>query len=438
MSWEKGSRRDFLGAAVAAPALGAMALADPGRAAAQAAGVERGDLPDLTIKQVKVLVLKPEERRAPANAGAPGVPSGPGGRGSGGGFAGPPGERTGEKLAVIVTNSGIEGNYTLDDRYFHPNWSNLGWLEYAKGALPGKSVLDLPALTSQWRPSLRRYGQLSYAAAVDNCCWDILGKAVGLPVYRILGAYRDRVRAYASSQHLRNVEEFVADVKHAMSDGFTAYKIHPPGGGAGGHDYKLDMEVIQAVRKTGGDDMPLLYDPVGSLTRDEAMKVGRLLDELHYVSFEDALPTKDIDGLVELAAALDVPIVMGEFMPSPYDYVPYILRGATDEVRFIVDNIGGITGGMKVARMAECFNMMCQPHNWGTLLDHVVHFHCELAMPNNIWFEMTQPMGTADRPYFKDKLRIDKDGYVPAPVKPGLGYELDRGMLDNMMLRVES
>ena len=229
----------------------------------------------------------------------------------------------------------------------------------------------------------------------------------------------------------------MADVKHAMSDGFTAYKIHPPGG-AGSYDYKLDMEVIKAVRKTGGDNMPLLYDPVGVLTREEAMKVGRLLDELHYVSFEDALPTKDIDGLVELAAALDVPVVMGEFMPSLYDYVPYILRGALDEVRFIVDNIGGITGGMKVARMAECFNMMCQPHNWGTLLDHAVHFHCELAMPNNIWFEMTQPMGSADRPYFKDKLRIDKDGYVPAPVKPGLGYEIDRGVLDNMMLRVET
>jgi L-alanine-DL-glutamate epimerase-like enolase superfamily enzyme len=59
-------------------------------------------------------------------------------------------------------------------------------------------------------------------------------------------------------------------------------------------------------------------------------------------------------------------------------------------------------------------------------------------MPNNIWFEMTQPQGFPDRPYFKDKVRIDKDGYVPAPVKPGLGYEIDRNVFDNMMLRVES
>ena len=90
MSGKNGSRRDFLGAAVAAPALGAMALTDPGRAAAQAAGVKRVDLPDLTIKQVRVLVLKPEERRAPAG----GAPAG-GGRGGGrGGGGGRPARRT--------------------------------------------------------------------------------------------------------------------------------------------------------------------------------------------------------------------------------------------------------------------------------------------------------------------------------------------------------
>ena len=81
--------------------------------------------------------------------------------------------------------------------------------------------------------------------------------------------------------------------------------------------------MIKAVRKTGETICPLLYDPVGVLSRDEAMKIGRLLDQLNYVSFEDALPTKDIDGLVELANALDIPITMGEFIASPYDYVDY-------------------------------------------------------------------------------------------------------------------
>jgi len=346
-------------------------------------------------------------------------------------------DREVDHIAAIVTNGGWEGNYTLGLRYPHPNWSNLGWLDHAKSQLIGKSVLDLPALTEQWSPVARRLGQLSYAAAIDNCSWDIMGKALGLPVYRLLGAYQNRVRAYASSQHLQTVEAFVDDLQHARKDGFTAYKIHPPWLPGNTVDIRLDIEVAKAVRKAAGDAMPLLFDRVGGYTREEAIKVGRVLDQLNYVSYEDPIPTSDIDGLAGLAAALDVPITIGEFIFSPYNYGEYIRRGAVDVVRFIVDNIGGITGGMKVARLAECFGMECQPHNWGGVFDHAVHFHCELAMPNCIWFEMTQPQGGSDRSYFKDKVRIDKDGYVPAPTKPGLGYEIDRDILDKAMKSVE-
>ena len=327
------SRRGFLGASAAAVS----ALANPGLAAAQGAGVKPADLPDLTIKEVRVYNI---------NTG-----------------------RGGTQLAGIVTNSGIEGNYSLAARYWHPNWSNQGWLEYAKRTLLGKSVLDLPALTSQWKPELRRLGQLSYASAIDNCLWDALGKAVNLPVYRILGAYRDKVKAYASTQHHATIEEFVTEVKLIQSQGFTAYKIHPPSPN-GGHDYKLDLEVAKAVRKAAGDNFILLNDPVGVYTREEAFKVGRALQELDYICFEDPIPTDDIDGLVQLNQALDIPIHIGEFIFSPYNFAEYIRRGAMDVVRFIVDNVGGITGGMKIARLAESFGMECAPHNWGEAYDH--------------------------------------------------------------------
>jgi L-alanine-DL-glutamate epimerase-like enolase superfamily enzyme len=388
---------------------------DPAGVVARAAGTKRGDLPDLTIKGVKVYVLNRNK-------------------------AGPDGDDN--QIASIVTTSGIEGNYTLRERYWHPNWNNQGWLEYAKTILPGKSVLDLPALTSQWVPTQRRFGQLSYASAIDNCLWDILGKAVGLPVYQILGAYQNRVLAYASSQHHKTVEEFVAEVEHCKAQGFKAYKIHPPwqpgSDGEFNHDYRLDIEVAREVRRAAGPDFYLLMDPVGIYTRQEAMLVGRVLDELHYVSFEDPLPTKDVDGLVQLCQALDVPVVIGEFLASPYYYADYIRRGALDEVRFVVDNIGGISGGMAVAQLAETFSMQCQPHNWGNLFDHAVHFHCELAMPNNLWFEITMPQGSADRVYMKDRIRIARDGYVYAPTKPGLGYEIDRDALDNIITRIDS
>ncbi len=388
------SRRRFIG------------VSGAGLAAAEAAGIRAADLPDLSIKEVKVYVLR-----------------------------GPGGGRT--RVASLVTASGIEGNYTLAGRYWHPNWSNAGWLEYARGALKGKSVLDLPALTSQWEPAMRRIGQSSYASAIDNCLWDILGKAVGLPVYRILGAYRNRVLAYASSQHHRSVQDFVDEVLRCKSEGFRAYKIHPPNRPDGGADYKLDIEVARAVRRAAGDEYTLLMDPVGVYTREEAIKVGRLLQDLNFVAYEDPIPTTDIDGLAELCRALDIPIHIGEFLTSPYSYAEYIRRGALDVVRFIVDNVGGITGGMKIARLAECFSMECAPHNWGDVFDHAVHFHCELAMPNNVWFEMTVPQGTSDREYTKDRIRIAPDGYVYAPAKPGLGYEIDRAALENMIDAIE-
>ena len=400
MSTSRFSRRGFLGAAAAA-------AANPGLAAAQAVGVKTADLPDLTIKEVRVYHLGANGRESSA-------------------------------LAGLVTASGIEGNYTLGSRYWHPNWSNAGWFEQARRGLVGKSALDLPALTAQWTPEQRRLGQSSYASATDNCLWDILGKAVNLPVYRVLGAYRDKVRAYASSQHHARVEDFVDEVKVVKGQGFTAYKIHPPElRGGQGHDYRLDIEVLKAVRAAAGPGYTLLHDPVGVYTREEAFKIGRVLQDLDYVAFEDPIPTTDIEGLVQLTQALDIPVHIGEFLSSPYAFAEYIRRGAMDVVRFIVDNVGGITGGMKIARTAELFGMECAPHNWGEAFDHAVHFHCELAMPNNVWFEMTVPQGSADRPWVKDKFRVAQDGYVHATAKPGLGIELDRAVLDKMTIRIE-
>ena len=203
------SRRSFLGRSATGAGLAA-GIPCPVRAAAQSAGIQPNDF---IVKEVKVYTVDS-------------------GR-----------DHEVDHIAAIVTNGGWEGNYTLGLRYPHPNWSNLGWLDYAKSQLPGKSVLDLPALTSQWSPTMRRLGQLSYASAIDNCAWDIMGKALGLPVYRLLGAYRDRVRAYASSQHLQTVEAFVDDLQRARNEGFTAYKIHPPWLPGNTVDIRLDIEV---------------------------------------------------------------------------------------------------------------------------------------------------------------------------------------------------
>ena len=406
MSRKDFSRRTFLISSATVLAGGEL-LGNTYPALAQT-GMRTGDIPDLTIKEVKVYVIDRSQ------------------------------------IASVVTNSGIEGNYTLGGRYWHPNWSNAGWLDYAKRVLVGRNALDIAKITSQWVPSERRVGQSSYASAIDNCLWDTIGKAVGLPIYKILGAYQEKVLAYASTQHMKSVENFVDLAVECKNKGFKAYKIHP-GTPQTINGYKHDIEIIKAVREAVGDDYLLLHDPVGVYNRFEAIKVGRVLDEYNYCAYEDPIPTTDIDGYIELRQMLDVPIHMGEFIFTIYDYMEYIRRDAVDVVRFIVDNIGGITGGMKVSHMAECCGLEVVPHNWGTIFDHAVHFHCELAAPNSPFFEMTQQTRdgksattVVSSPYIKDSITVAEDGYVYAPTKPGLGYEIDRDKLEDMLTRVDT
>ncbi|MGA2213133.1 MAG: mandelate racemase/muconate lactonizing enzyme family protein [Bryobacteraceae bacterium] len=436
------TRRNFLTASAAGTAAGFAALADPGAAAAQSVGVKKSDLPDLTIKEVKIYVTDL------------------------GNVHKLNGTESGE-IVAIVTNSGIEGNYTLGNRE-----RTTGWLEWAKPALTGKNVVDvLPTLNATsgmkglagFNTSARtgggpgqRPGAGSFvampsrsggswpdykAAAADICLWDVLGKAVHRPIYKLLGGTKDRMAAYASSLHLPYIEDYVPDALKAKEAGYKGYKIHP---GRGQHkgggeipSYVGHMEEIKQLRKALGDEFVIAHDPVQAYNRFEAMKVGRLLDKLDYAWFEDPIRTVDLEGLVELAKALDLPLHVGEFLGSISDFAEYIKRGAVDVVRLIADNVGGISGSMRVGMLADAFGLECTPHNWGNVMDLAVHFHLELALPNAFWFEMPQTADLVDRPYHKDKIRIDKDGYVHAPTAPGLGYPIDRDALDKITKRID-
>jgi L-alanine-DL-glutamate epimerase-like enolase superfamily enzyme len=468
------SRRSLFGAsALGVASAAAAALADPGQAAAQAVGVKKADLPDLTIKEVKVYVANLGNVRRLNSS------------------------ETGE-IVSIVTNSGIEGNMTIGNRGNPP-----GFLEYAKARVLGKSALDVASITPV--PNTKRfsaYGALStgrggfggpppggagragggrggaagaapgiatpaatvpaggrggrggggggmgggggvyqHDAIIDVCLWDILGKAVDRPIYKLLGGTKTRVMAYASSQHLPYVEDFAPDVLKARAAGIRGYKIHPGGGQSANAQprasYIGHMEEIRQVRKAVGDDYPLMFDPVQGYNVFSALKVGRLLEDQGYIAFEDPIPTTDIEGLIVLARALDVPLNIGEFIMNMNGFADYIKRDALDIVRFIADNIGGITGGVRVCQLAAAFGMECQPHNWGNVMDLAVHFQLELAADNNYWFEMPWPMEYADRAYHKDKFRVDQEGYIHAPTEPGLGYPIDRDALDKMMIRVD-
>jgi len=429
------SRRDFLGTTTLGALAGAAALADPIRAAAQSVGIKPTDLPDLTITEVKVYV---------ANLGSIHKFNSP---------------ESGE-ICSIVTACGIEGNYTIGNRV-----PGTGWLAYAKETCLGKNVIDLlPVLSARTAPRNRQSSPVNFvggfgypngmtlgtandvnyhAALIDVILWDILGKAVNRPIYRLLGGTRDKMLAYASSQHLPALEDFAPQALEAKANYFRAYKIHP---GRGQHrvatpepipSYVGHIEEIRSVRKAMGDEFTLLFDPVQQYNVHEALAVGHVLEECGFVSFEDPIPSTDIEGLIYLRQKLTVPIEVGEFLYSVQAFAEYIRRGAMDIVRLIADNVGGITGSFRIGQLADAFGMPCTPHNWGNGYDLAVHMHVELALPNCYWFEMPYSPLQVDRPYLKHKFRLDKDGYVAAPTGPGLGMELDRDALDKIMLRIE-
>ena len=455
------SRREFLQGSAASSAA-ALALLDPALAAAQSVGVKPGDLPDLTIKEVKVYVTDMTNVHKLNST------------------------ETGELLSV-VTHGGIEGNYTIGNRN-----RTVGWLEWAKATLVGKSVTDLlPTLASTsglkgpvgfdagprrgagGRPpagfgleaprpgdgpafggaavagsGLQTRGTGAwpnyYVAAADVCLWDIVGKAVNRPIYKLLQGgsnTKDRVLAYASSNHLPAIEDYVPDALKAKQLGYKGYKIHPGRGqhrsGAEIPSYVGHMEEIREVRKAVGDEFVLMHDPVQMYNRFEALAVGQLLDELNYLWFEDPIHTIDQAGLIELQKRLHLPMHVGEFLYSIADYADYIKHDALGAVRLISDNVGGLSGSMRIGLLADAHGLECAPHNWGNTYDMMVAFQLELALPNAYWFEVPHPVEFTDRGYLKQRFRIDQDSNVLAPTAPGLGLPLDRDALDKLTVRIE-
>jgi L-alanine-DL-glutamate epimerase-like enolase superfamily enzyme len=268
---------------------------------------------------------------------------------------------------------------------------------------------------------LERAGYLPIFAtsAIDVALWDIAGKALGQPIWRLLGGYRDRLPAYASSAHMETVDAYLHELAEIRARGYTAYKIHPMGRA------NEDIALCRAVREAAGPDYPLMLDPGGVYTRDEALRVGRVVEELGFVWYEEPLRDYDFTGYAELSRALDIPVQVAEVVPGHANLsTEYILRGAGDHLRSDVYWKGGITGVIKTAHLAEAFNMPLEIHHGASPIMNWANLHVACAIPNCDWFEVLVP---EDRYDFGLSVYPSPgpDGIVVAPDKPGLGVEVD-------------
>ncbi|GGC65289.1 mandelate racemase/muconate lactonizing enzyme family protein [Chelatococcus reniformis] len=327
-------------------------------------------------------------------------------------------------LLRIATDDGHEGQC-------------ITWLMSAgeiESALPGLRTLligqdphDVEAISYKLTDGLKSPNAVS--STVDICLWDILGKHHGVPIYKLLGAARHRIKAYASTVMYETVPEYVDIARECYEQGFRAFKLH-----AFGVPHK-DIEVCRAVHKAFGDKMDLMLDPVNAYDRLGAFKVGKVLEELDFYWYEAPIADSDLLGLADLTRSFKIPITATESVTEGLrGYPKYLMSHAVDSIRSVGDWIGGISAMRKSAALCEAFNAKYEPHSYGTTLVQAAHLHVMLAIHNCDLFEIPVPQGILDIG-MADVIRVERDGYVNAPTKPGLGYDLDWREIEKLTLK---
>ena len=251
-------------------------------------------------------------------------------------------------------------------------------------------------------------------AAVDVALWDILGKAAGLPVYKMLGAYTDRVPAYNMCgwyyEHDEDLSQFRRALSEAFEEGFPAAKIK-----VGRGSLEDDARRISAALAVAGKDRRIMVDANQAFNLNEAIRRGRLYQQMGCYWYEEPLPPYDHAAYAELARELDIPIAAGENEYTKYAYADLIGRRGVDIVQPDNRRSGGVSEWMEIASIAAGFGLDVASHGGGA-----INVHMLLAMPNAIYLESGSLKGDSST---LEKLRMS-DGKILAPEMPGIGSEL--------------
>jgi L-alanine-DL-glutamate epimerase-like enolase superfamily enzyme len=332
-------------------------------------------------------------------------------------------------LLRLLTDEGVEGHAFLGSSMRGAHLDAASLIEMLKPVVLGQDPLARERLYyALWQRS--RATTARAIGAVDVALWDLAGKVAGLPVHRLLGSYRDRVRAYASSAVLASPEAYAAEAARFKAEGWTAYKIHPP------TDPDTDIAVCRAVRRAVGDGFTVMLDGSWAYDYPAALRVGEVIEAIGYHWYEDPLADDDLYSYVKLKQHLRIPILATEYSPGGFTaYAPWLLARATDFLRGDVAVKGGLTACFKAAHLAEAFHMNYEVHHGGNSLNNLANLHLIMAIRNCEFFEVLLPAGAQKYGLVED-IEIDREGLVHAPDGPGLGARIDFELIEQRKLVV--
>jgi galactonate dehydratase len=287
------------------------------------------------------------------------------------------------------------------------------------------------------RPDVTLMGSLS---AIETALWDIAGKAVGKPVYELLGGkVRDRIRAYT---YLYTEDGDESDVyldselaAQRASDyaalGFTALKFDPVGPYSTRDPRQPSLEAldrteryVRAVREAVGDRCDLLVGTHGQFTAAGAIRLARRLERYDPLWLEEPVPPENPEEMARVARATSIPIATGERLTTKYEFARVVETGAAAILQPNLGRCGGLLEGKKIAAIAETHYVQLAPHLYNGPVAGAANIQLATCTPNFLILEGIQTWGGFHAEILKRPIRWE-DGYVLPPEEPGLGVELD-------------
>lgn len=292
--------------------------------------------------------------------------------------------------------------------------------------LIGADPLAIDLLWERMYGSMRLRGhgcgyQLEALSGVDIALWDLAGKLLDVPVYRLLGGpFRTVLPAYASGVPGTTIEERVASAERFIEAGYSALKLS-----IGRGNIDADLAGVAALAETVRGRADLLVDAHGAYTADSALYVGRKLQELGVYWFEDPLPPEDVEGYCQLTAALDMAVAAGETECTRWQFESRLSRRAVDVILPDVCRAGGISEGRRIATVASLHNMRWAAHvSMGTSIHVAAAAHLAAASANFLIFEFSSTPNPIGERLLTTPLHPE-DGLLRVPDGPGLGITFD-------------
>jgi galactonate dehydratase len=339
--------------------------------------------------------------------------------------------RTNFVFVKLYTDQGIDGvgEATLEWR----TKTIIAALEELERFLVGKDPFATEHLIeTMHRDSYWRTGAVFRSAlgGVEAALLDIKGKALGVPVYELLGGkQRDRVRCYANHWFFgaQTPQDHADKAKRAVAMGYKALKWDPFGTASLEMDRaerRRTIEIVEAVRAAVGPDVDLMLDAHGRLNVPTAIAMARALAPFDLRWIEEPVPPESIDALADVRLNSPVPIAAGERYFEPERFAELIAKRAADVLQPDVCHLGGMLETKKVAGMAHARFLPVAPHNPTGPVMNAMTLHLAAAIPNFSIFETV----SIDVPWrtelVRETLRFE-DGDILVPDAPGLGVELD-------------